>query len=281
MANETKKQHVIIPEVMEEMVREKLPHKLRFSVFCDIDDTLVGTPGDTITLPKWGLIGEAQDVEELGAIPYQEMSSSKTTATIKKVGKGITISDEAMLSGLGKPIDEATEQLAIAVARKIDADALTALKGAKLKFGKGATELGYELLCDALTKFEEDIDSPKVLFVTPDQYSMLRKNKDFLGLKDLAGTPILFSGVVGAIAGCQVVVTANKAILDAGTKVDNLVVMPGALRLVKKRDAKIETGRDMDHKATKINIDQHYVIAIKDDTKILKISTLKPTITDR
>lgn len=101
MANETKKQHVIIPEVMEEMVREKLPHKLRFAAFCDIDNTLVGTPGDTITLPKWGLIGPAQDVAELEQIPYEEMSSSKTTATIKKVGKGIAISDEARLSGLG------------------------------------------------------------------------------------------------------------------------------------------------------------------------------------
>lgn len=57
--------------------------------------------------------------------------------------------------------------------------------------------------------------------------------------------------------------------------------MAGALRLVKKRDAQIETDRDIDHKATKITIDQHYVIAIKDDTKVLKISTLKPTITDR
>ncbi|CAL7909543.1 N4-gp56 family major capsid protein [Fusobacterium necrophorum] len=280
MANETKKQHVIIPEVMEEMVREKLPHKLRFAAFCDIDNTLVGTPGDTITLPKWGLIGPAQDVAELEQIPYEEMSSSKTTATIKKVGKGIAISDEARLSGLGKPIDEAAEQLAISVARKIDADALTALKGAKLTFGKGATELGYELLCDALTKFGEEIDTEKVLFVTPDQYSMLRKNKDFLSLKDLAGTPILFSGVVGAIAGCQIAVTSNPALAN-GSKIDNLVVMAGALRLVKKRDAQIETDRDIDHKATKITIDQHYVIAIKDDTKVLKISTLKPTITDR
>lgn len=280
MANETKKQHVIIPEVMAEMVREKLPHLLRFAAFCEIDDTLVGTPGDTITLPKWGLIGPAQDVAELAKIPYEEMSSSKTTATIKKVGKGIMLSDEAMLSGLGKPLDEAAQQLALAVARKIDADALAALQGATLSFGKGQTELSYDLLVDALTKFGEEIDEAKVLFVTPDQYAMLRKNSQFLTLKDIAGKPILFSGVVGELAGCQIAVTANPAMVS-GTKVTNLIVLEKALRLLKKRDLNLETARDIDVKGTKLAIDQHYGIAIKDDTRVLKLTTLKPTITDR
>lgn len=280
MANETKVQHLIIPEVMEAMVREKLPHKLQFEAFCEITDTLVGTPGDTITLPKWGLIGPAEDVAELGKIPYENMTTSKTSVKIKKAGKGITLSDEAMLSGYGDPLNEATEQLAIAIARKIDADLVEALKGAKLTFGKGATALSYDLVCDALTKFGEDFDNDKILFVTADQYAELRKDKRFLDLKDMGGIPILMSGVVGSIAGCQVRVSNNPALID-GTKVNNLIVMVGALRLVKKRDAFIETDRDIDIKATKINIDQHYVVAIKDDTKVLKLSTLKPTITDR
>lgn len=280
MANETKVQHLIIPEVMEAMVREKLPHKLQFEAFCEITDTLVGTPGDTITLPKWGLIGPAEDVAELGKIPYENMTTSKTTVKIKKAGKGITLSDEAMLSGYGDPLNEATEQLAIAIARKIDADSVEALKTAKLTFGKGLTALSYDLVCDALTKFGEDFDNDKILFVTADQYAELRKDQRFLNLKDMGGTPILMSGVVGSIAGCQVRVSNNPALVD-DTKINNLIVMTGALRLVKKRDALIETDRDIDIKATKINIDQHYVVAIKDDTKVLKLSTLKPTITDR
>ena len=271
---------MIVPEVMETMIREKLPFKLQFGEFCDIDETLVGTPGDTITIPKWGLIGPAQDVEELAQIPYEQMTTSKTQATIKKAGKGILLSDEAMLSGYGDPIGEATDQLSLSIARKVDADAVEALKKAKLTFGKGATALGYGLLCDALTKFEEEIDSEKVLFVTPDQYAELRKDPQFLTLKDMVGVPILMSGVVGMIAGCQVKVTSNPAIID-NTKVNNLVVLKGALRLLLKRTAKLETARDIDIKASKFTIDQHFAIGIKDDSKVLKISTLKPTIADR
>lgn len=280
MANETKKEHLIVPEVMEDMIREKLPHKLQFSAFCEIDNTLVGIPGDTITIPKWGLIGEAQDVEELGQIPYEQMTTSKTQAKIKKAGKGVILSDEALLSGYGNPIGEATEQLAIAIARKVDADAVEALKKAKLTFGKGTTALSYALLCDALTKLGEEIDQEKVLFVTPDQYSELRKDPQFLSLKDMVGTPILMSGIVGMIAGCQIKVSSNPALID-GTKVHNLIILKGALRLLLKRGANLETARDIDIKATKVNIDQHYAVSIKDDSKILKLSTLKPTITDR
>lgn len=280
MANETKKEHLIVPEVMEDMIREKLPHKLQFATFCEIDSTLVGVPGDTITIPKWGLIGIAQDVEELGAIPYEQMTTSKTQATVKKAGKGILLSDEAMLSAYGNPIGEATDQLALSIARKVDSDAVEALKKAKLTFGKGATALNHGLLCDALTKFGENIDEEKVLFVTPDQYSELRKDSQFLSLKDMAGIPVLISGVVGMIAGCQVKVTSNPAIVN-GSKIDNLIVLKGALRLLLKRNANLETARDIDVKATKFTIDQHYAIGIKDDTKVLKLSTLKPTITDR
>ena len=41
----------------------------------------------------------------------------------------------------------------------------------------------------------------------------------------------------------------------------------------------MEKERDIDHKATKVNIDQHYGIYIKDDTKVLLLTTKKPEIT--
>ena len=122
MANETKISDLIIPEVMADMVRQELPHKLVFGPLLKIDNRLEGIPGNTLTVPKWGLIGIAEDVAELGAIPYEKLTTSKTTMTIKKVGKGVQFSDEALLSGYGDPLGEGTAQLALSVARKIDAD---------------------------------------------------------------------------------------------------------------------------------------------------------------
>lgn len=278
MANETKVQDLIIPEVMAEMVREKLPHEMVFAPLLTIDTTLQGIPGNTVTVPKWGLIGIAEEVAELGAIPYEKLTTSKTTMTIKKVGKGVHFSDEALLSGYGDPLGEGTAQLGMALARKIDSDALLEIKKAKLKYNRKSVELSYDVVADGLTKFGERINVPRVMFITPDQYAILRKDKNFLALKDLAGKPILMSGVVGELCGVQLVVSANSDLVS-GETVLNPIVEAGAIALLLKRSPLIEKDRDIDHKATKVNIDQHYGMYIKDDTKILLLTTKKPEIT--
>lgn len=275
--NRTRLAEMIIPEVMEDMIREKLPHALVFGAFLDINRTLQGVPGDTITVPKWGLIGAAQDVAELEAIPYEKLSSSKTTMTIKKIGKGVEISDEALLSGYGDPLGEATTQLMMSVARKIDEDALDMFKKAKLTYNRKTDELSYDVVADALVKFGEDIDKPRVLWVTPEQYAQIRKDPNFINSKDLAGEPIIMSGVVGKMMSVYIKVTGNKA-LEKGATIQNIVIEPGAGKLLLKRAANIEKERDIDHKSTKTNIDQHYGMYIADDTKVLVLTTKKPTI---
>ena len=275
--NTTRVQDMVIPEVMEAMVREKLPHALVFGAFLGIDRTLQGVPGNVVTVPKWGLIGPAEDVAELGAIPYEKLSTSKDFMTIKKAGKGVQISDEAILSGFGDPLGEATTQLTMSVARKLDADALEMFKGAKLRYSRKSEELSYGVIADAMVTFGEDVDKPRVIWVTPEQYAQLRKDPNFIGLKDLAGEPLIMSGVVGKIMSLQVKVTANKNLEEDGV-IKNLILEPEAGKLLLKRDANIETERDIDHKATKANIDQHYGMYVADDTKILVLTTKKPTI---
>ncbi|PID67413.1 MAG: N4-gp56 family major capsid protein [Fusobacteriales bacterium] len=275
MANETRIADVVIPEVMADMVRTDLPHKLVFAPLLSVDTRLQGVPGNTITVPKWGLIGIAEEVAELGAIPYEKLTTSKTTMTIKKIGKGVHFSDEALLSGYGDPLGEGISQLSMAIARKIDADVLTELKKATLKVDKKDAALSYDIVADALTKFGEKINVPRVMFITPEQYAQLRKDEKFLALKDMSGKPILMSGAIGEICGVQLVVTANPEIVK-GTIVTNLIVEAGAVALLLKRSPLIEKERDIDHKATKVNIDQHYGLYIKDDTKVMALLTKKP-----
>lgn len=52
------------------------------------------------------------------------MRTSNDTATIKKVGNGVELTDEALLSGYGDPMGEAVSQLAMAVASKVDNDVI-------------------------------------------------------------------------------------------------------------------------------------------------------------
>ena len=97
----TKTADLIVPEVMADMISAKIPNKLRFTPLAAIDTTLQGRPGNTITVPKWSYIGAAEDVAEGAAIPLTALAKTSSKMTIKKAGKGIELTDEALLNGYG------------------------------------------------------------------------------------------------------------------------------------------------------------------------------------
>src|SRR5690606_42004703 len=107
----TKKANVIVPEVFGDIVTAKFKGKLVIANFALTDTTLVGYPGDTVHSPKWNPIGDAEDLEEDVAMVPEELTSSDATATVKEVGKAVTITDQALLSSIGDPLDEAATQV--------------------------------------------------------------------------------------------------------------------------------------------------------------------------
>ena len=61
---ETKLKNLVNPEVMADMISGKLTSKIQFASIAKIDTTLEGQAGDTITVPKYAYIGDADDVAE-------------------------------------------------------------------------------------------------------------------------------------------------------------------------------------------------------------------------
>ena len=123
----TKLEKMINPEVMAEMMSAKVAKKVAIIPFAKVDSTLQGQAGNTITIPVFGYIGDATNVEEGASIGASELSTTHKQFTIKKIGRGVDITDEAILSGYGDPVGEANRQLAMAIAQKIDQDAIDAL----------------------------------------------------------------------------------------------------------------------------------------------------------
>lgn len=50
---ETKLTNMIDPEVMASMISATLPNKIKFAPLANIDTTLSGRPGSTLTVPKF------------------------------------------------------------------------------------------------------------------------------------------------------------------------------------------------------------------------------------
>lgn len=273
MADElTQLQDLIDPQVMAAMLQAQLPKAIRFSAIAPINDDLVGRPGDTITVPRYKYIGDAVDVAEGAAIQYDKLQTGTQKATVKKAGKGVELTDEAVLSGYGDPLGEATRQLAVSLASKVDNDILAVAQTAPL-----AVEADIDLdlpdkisaaLIDNTSDFNNEGDDTVagLLFLNPKDANKLRKLavENWTRATEL-GDSILTSGVFGELFGWQIVRTRK---LDEG---EAIAALPGALQTFIKRGVQVESARDIDHKLTKVNADEHYVVAIANDAKIVKV----------
>jgi len=265
---------LINPQVMGDMISASLPSKIKFAPLATIDTTLVGQAGNTITVPKFAYIGEAEDVAEGIAMGTTVLTASSTNATVKKAGKAVEITDESVLSGYGDPVGEANNQLLMSIASKVDTDCVTALASASLTFDGSASVINYNGVVDGVDKFAEEDYEAKALFVHPNQVTQLRKDSNFLDInKYPLGDGVIMTGVIGSIAGCQVV-PSKKVPVDA-TNYTNYIVKAGALTIYMKKDVSVETDRDILAKTTVISADEHYVAVLSDASKAVKVTFKK------
>ena len=210
----TKLANLFNPEVVAAMISAKLPNAIRFSPFATIDNTLAGRPGDTITVPKFAYIGDAEDVAEGEDIPLTALTHTTQKITVKKAGKGIELTDEAVLSGYGDPQGEAVNQLVLSIASKVDADCAAVLQtGTKTKAASAA--ISYNGIVDAVDLFEEETPDPfsKVMFINSKQMTTIRKDANFLSLDKYPAPKgaVVLTGCIGSIAGVQIVVSNRIA----------------------------------------------------------------------
>ena len=150
-------QDLVNPKVMADMISAKIEKKIVVAPFAKVDDTLVGVAGDTIVVPQYSYIGDASDVAEGDAVETTTLVTTTTEATIKKAMKAVELSDEAVLSGYGNPIGETNNQLAAAIAAKVDNDAMEALQTAKTIY-ESSDAISYDGIIDAIDKFGEKLE---------------------------------------------------------------------------------------------------------------------------
>lgn len=282
MANETKLANIINPQVMQDMVSAGLPKALKFTQFAAVNEDLKGVPGDTVTIPAWAYIGAAEDVAEGAEVTTATMSASTKTVQIKTAGKAITLTDKAVNSGLGDPVGQATYQLSLSMADKIDNDVLAAL-GTTTLTATDAKQISYKGIVAAIDKLNEETATEKVLFVAPSQVTVLRQDDSFIA-KDKYGNDVMMNGEIGMIAGCRVV--PSRRIDDSKANIDNFIVcltpevedgtpaLP-AVTIYTKAEAMLETERHAKALSTDIVVSSHYAVGLTNESKVVKATFKK------
>lgn len=317
--NLTKLESLIDPEVMAPMISAKLESAIVATPFAKIDDTLVGQPGSTITVPKYQYIGDAEDVAEGVEQGESILSATSKEYKVKKAVKDVVLTDEAVLSGYGNPVGEANNQLGLAIANKVDNDVIDELLTGQL-VKKSTSAISYNGIADALDLFNEEQNVEKAMFIAPAQNTTLRKDSNFIS-KEKYGNNVMMKGEIGMILNTRIVPSRKIKLTDAYSKVAEPKVASiatyyertgneyklttdttlkeektyytkdpnktykcpiiqlnpeeqtgdetSAVTIFMKRGVNVEKDRKVKGKKTLISVDEHYVAALTDESKVV------------
>lgn len=271
----TKLENLINPEVMADMISAKIANAIVVTPFAKVDTTLAGQPGSKITVPHYNYIGDAADVAEGQDIGDAQLTTSAVEYEVKKAAKGVTITDEAVLSAYGNPVGEITSQLALSIRGKVEGDCVAALGTAENVYNAGA-EISYAGIVNAIDLFNEEMNTEKVMFINPKQVSTLRLDANFISA-DKYNAQVIMKGEIGMIANTRIV-PSRRVIDNSGTYNCPIVKLETderteddvpAITIYTKRETNVETERDTHNKTTFISADKHYVAALTNSAKVV------------
>lgn len=266
--NTTMLANLLDPQVVADFIDKKLIDYIRFAPLAKIDNTLVGRPGDTVTLPAYNYVGAAEAVAEGADIPIAKLTQETKEVKVSKIGRAVQFTDEALLSGYNNDIaEEAAMQVVLAINDKIEKDLLTRMsEDATLTASIAASGSPANGVADALVKFGEDIDGEKVILCDPTFYGRLIKSDGWIPNTEM-GANIIVRGTVGSVFGTQVVLT-NRLVNTAKA----YIVKPGALAIYMKRDTLVEFDRDKIDQTNYIIGSKIFAPYVYDTSKIIKVN---------
>lgn len=269
--NVTKIANLFVPEVVGPEIITKLVDDIKFTPFAKYRDTLKGTAGDKVKRWKYTYIGDAEEFTEGNDISYGELTQVPTEMGIKKAGRGVKLTDEAVLNSVGDVEGEAVRQIRMAIAQKIDKDCKNALDEiiAQMTVGDGTQTIGTTLIELAQEKWGEDLETDNMtLLIHPKQVKNIRHDPDFIPASEIKAQ-MMITGSLGQILGCNIVVSNKVTVIDG--KYTNYLIKGQPLVIEVKRDIMPERDRDIDKKITKCNADIHYGVYLEEDQNAVKI----------
>ena len=255
----TKLTNLIDPQVLADFLDVKLMDAIKFAPLCAVRNDLVGKPGDTLTLPKYAFIGLAEDVAEGAEVGIAQLTATSTDVKVKKAGKGVEVTDEAVLSAYGDTVNEIGRQLLMSIAGKVDNDCAAAFRQATMEVT--ATKFDKYVISDMMAKFGEDLEEDMTVLINPAHLATLRRDKDFVEVND---GMVIMNGEVGRLFGCRIVISNKVKATEA------FLVKAGAVKILMKRNVMVEADRDIKRKVNTYVVDEHYVAYLEDESKIVK-----------
>lgn len=265
----------IVPEVFADLAQASFTGKVKVLGSSAVieDNTLVGQPGETISFPKWGTLGDLDDLTTGTAMTPVSMSQTDSSATIKEAGKAVVINDRdklTILGGVGGSESEALRQFGVLAARKVDGDLITAaVAGAGHALAPSAgTKISWSVLVDHFAQYGDEFEPDEFagIWINSAQMADLFKDSQFIDASKIGDNSVVRRGTLGNIGGIPVNLS-NR--VSAGSV---LSLKTAALGALYKRKPLVEQDRDVLKRQDVVTINVHYAVKALDANKIGKIT---------
>jgi hypothetical protein len=273
--------NVIVPEVFAQLVSEKVAGKVKVAQMAENLGAIVDKEvGETITFPVWSYIGDAEDITPGTAMSTVEMEQKSSTATIKMVAaKGVTVYDYDNVTALGRALEEAANQQAESIARKLDADLIADANTTAFKkeiATKGV--ITEDELLDCLALYGDDRDTADFHGIAcHSSFAKSFYKMDGFVKKDITfvaeGNGIVTNGVIGSYMGIPVVLS-DRLYDSANQEGYLLFIKKGSLGYMPKEVPFVETERNASKRATNIYASQIYATKLTDEAGIVIAKTV-------
>lgn len=272
----TKRSNLIVPDLFAGLVRDKFTGRMVIANLASVSEELKGVAGDSITFPKWSLLGNIEDMTEGEALTTEKMQQTSTKEEIKMQGKAISVSDLALMSAIGDPLTEASLQFAELFARAVDTSLIEKAKTSPLFVTAKKAELTEEDILKALQKYGDDADSEDFAGIVVhskfrNAFYNMPSFVDATKTTSVAGNGIQRAGLLGYCYGIPVYVSDKGTFNIATGEATTLIIKKNSLAVIMKRDFETEAERDILKKATTVASSIVYATALTNDAGVVVI----------
>lgn len=265
---------LIIPSVFADAINAKLDTTLRIGrVAFDATSVIpeIRQAGDTIHFPTINRVATAGTVTKGTALTPAVIDMTDSSATIQWVGSSMRVYDSEKAQIKGRVMDNVVEQVATAMAKKIDND-LTVAMDTDAVFKQGttsATTISVSEIYQALANFGDDIDTDTFagIIINSRLLSSFLHMDEFVSANktyQTNGNGIVNDGVAGYYIGIPVIICNNGTYDTAKAECKTYIVKKNALGYVFQKEVSIEEEREAKLLATDIVASSLYACKLLD-----------------
>jgi hypothetical protein len=206
-----------VRETVEEVVQENLVYRRAFQ---DIDASNIESNSYTFYIDQDDM-GAPQIVGEGEEAPRHQSTVEEQTVQFDKFMGEITLTMEAMTDGLIEMKAREVEDVARAMAERLNREAFDVLDANNQttsdgeSIGDGNGVLSFSDIVEGMKALREDSFTPDLLIVDVDGYTDLMTDSNFNRATD-RGDEVVRTGEVGRIAGMPVVIDTTQDIAPNG-----------------------------------------------------------------